>query len=300
MAKEAQVFVADVFTDTVGQGNRTGVVFDGRDFSSEEMMGMAFALRHPIVYMLPPEGEGTVRLRFVAPGAEPELSGHSAIGAVWMMAAGAQGGPSEGVVMVPVETQRGTLRMLVHLAGGQPEQVTLELPVEIGAQQEPEPASRALGLHHLSVRVTGLPVTVVHAGQPKLLVPVVNVHALNNLEPSPEAVADLCAQLGVTGIYAFSTDALEPGLHARARHFSPGFPAEDSVTAEGAGALAAFLYAHKAVSDGPVQIGQTTGKVAVDLAYEGERPTQVAVRGRCAIAGRVDLTLGDKEAEPQG
>lgn len=301
MSKTVSVFVADLFAERPGQGARVGVVFDGQELTDAQLMGITLTLRHQMVFMVPPEGEGTVRFRFFSPGKELPLSGTGALGAAWLLAAGPQG-PREGAVLLPVETGVGEVRCLAKLEKGNPLEVTIELPIELGPEVEADEAAQALGLHPLSVRVTGLPVRQVTAGLPKLLVPTVNAAALAGLEPDPDQVRALCERLGVSGVVAFAHEGLEAGLQAQLRHFAPLFPFEDPVNAEGAAAVAAYLYAEQVVTDGPVLVGQGRALPAkVDLAYQGSQPSWAALRAKALIIGRADLSQKPPEvAEPGG
>jgi PhzF family phenazine biosynthesis protein len=129
-----------------------------------------------------------------------------------------------------------------------------------------------------------LPTAIASTGLNYLIVPVNFLEALSGLEPDFDAIAELSAELDVTGIYAFTFDTLEHDSTLHGRMFAPAVGVdEDPVTGTASGAVAAYLR----------NVGAFEGELPTEMRFEQghflDRPGRVRVRADTdpiAIGGR--------------
>lgn len=102
--------VADVFTDTPLEGNALAVFTDARGLTPEQMQRLALEVGlSETAFVLPPEGEGHVRLRIFTPRVELEFAGHPCLGTAFVLGAPMQLGTivlETARGLVPVELER--------------------------------------------------------------------------------------------------------------------------------------------------------------------------------------------------
>ena len=84
---EAPYLVLDVFTDTPLEGNALGVFPDGAAVPADLLQRAARELNlSETVFLLPPEGGGTARVRIFTPAVELPFAGHPCLGAgLWRL-----------------------------------------------------------------------------------------------------------------------------------------------------------------------------------------------------------------------
>jgi PhzF family phenazine biosynthesis protein len=92
---------------------------------------------------------------------------------------------------------------------------------------------------------------LISTGFPDIFMPVINNEALLNITPDFKALSAFTEKHGAGGVHAFTLDAAEPGITARARNFAPLFGIdEEAATGTASGGLAFYLYRYGIVSDG--------------------------------------------------
>ena len=102
--------LADVFTDRRLEGNQLAVFTDARGLDTERMQALARETKlSETVFVLPPDGEGHVRIRIFTPARELPFAGHPVLGTAFVLAAPLQLATIElvtGAGVVPVELER--------------------------------------------------------------------------------------------------------------------------------------------------------------------------------------------------
>src|SRR6266508_574245 len=79
--------VCDVFTDRPLAGNQLAVFTDAREMPDELYQRLAREMNFSeTVFVLPPEGEGHVRLRIFTPSTELPFAGHPILGSAFVLA----------------------------------------------------------------------------------------------------------------------------------------------------------------------------------------------------------------------
>src|SRR5256714_2137979 len=108
--------LVDVFTDTPLQGNQLAVFTDARALDDAAMQALAKETNlSETVFVLPPEGDGEVRIRIFTPETELPFAGHPVLGSAFVL-----GQPLQrtvirletGVGVIPVELEREGARIV--------------------------------------------------------------------------------------------------------------------------------------------------------------------------------------------
>jgi PhzF family phenazine biosynthesis protein len=135
----------------------------------------------------------------------------------------------------------------------------------------------ALGIDPATLRDVGadLPAAVASTGERVLLVPVNFLSSLSGVGPDHDAIAMLCTEHDVAGVYAFTFDTLsaEATLHARA--FTGDEGREHTLgslgTATAAGACGAYLQGADAFDDPPAE-------TVIEQGHFRDRASRIHVR----------------------
>jgi trans-2,3-dihydro-3-hydroxyanthranilate isomerase len=258
--------IADVFTDTALEGNPLAVVPDAAGLTAERMQRIAREMNlSETTFVLPPEGDGDVRVRIFTPIGELPFAGHPTFGTAAVLAA--TGHPAVRDGGLRMETGMGIVPFRLH-GNGRVLTARMLQPIPVW---EPYPRAREL-LAALGVGDSTLPIEVYRNGPRHAFVGLGSVAALSALRVDLRALAahdDLAANC-----FAPTGDPLV----WRARMFSPAYGvAEDAGTGSAAGPLALHLGRH-----GLVPLG---GAITVRQGVEMGRPSTI----RASVS-----MLGDK------
>jgi trans-2,3-dihydro-3-hydroxyanthranilate isomerase len=274
--------VVDVFTDRPLQGNQLAVFTDARELDDATMQALALEIGFSeTVFVLPPERDGTARIRIFTPRTELPFAGHPVLGTAWVLAAPLQRDVVEletGMGIVPVELERddsGAIRF------GRMEQ---PIPT-IAPHEDPEPLFRAL-------RIEGsrLPVETYDNGPCYTLVVLGSAEEVSALAPDLTALATLEAEV--------SCSARIDGVRWKTRMFAPLWgPAEDPATGSAAGPLACHACRHGLAEWGEwleisqgAEIGRPSTLFALAEARNGSI-TRVACGGWAVVVARGEFRL---------
>jgi trans-2,3-dihydro-3-hydroxyanthranilate isomerase len=274
-------FVVDVFTDTPLEGNQLGVFTDGRSFSAEYMQQLAREMNvSETVFVLPPEGEGDVRIRIFTPARELPFAGHPVLGTAFVVseALGRDAiGLETGLGVVAVELERRDGRLV------------------FGRMQQPVPSWRpyereAELLAALGVRRSGLPVEAYRNGPLHVYVELASEEAVAQLKPNLAPLAELPPMC--VSCFAGS------GARWKTRVFCPaeGVP-EDPATGSAAGPLAVHLARHGRIAWGEqieVRQGSEISRPSVLYARAQGSPDHVdhvEVGGSAVVVARGEFRL---------
>lgn len=241
--------VVDVFTDRPLEGNQLGVFLDGRPLDDEEMQSLARELKFAeTVFLLPPEGDGEVRVRVFTPATELPFAGHPVLGTA-VVVGEARGGDS-----VVLETAAGAVPVALTRAAGR---------VVFARLSQPAPAWEPFGRERELLRAVGaerslLPIELYRNGPAHVYIRLADEAAVAGLQPDMEALADL----GVAA-NCFAGD----GRSWKTRMFFPsaGIP-EDPATGSAAGPLALHLARHGEIAFGEeieIRQGDEIGRPSV-------------------------------------
>jgi trans-2,3-dihydro-3-hydroxyanthranilate isomerase len=272
--------VADVFTDTPLAGNGLAVFTDARELPEELMQPLARELNlSETVFVLPPSGEGQVRIRIFTPAVELPFAGHPILGTAFVLA-----GPLQRDEIV-LETKAGLVPVRLERDGSR---------IVFGRMTQPLPSWRpyereAELLAALGVEQSLLPVEVYDLGPS---------FAYVTLE-SPEHVAELRPDLGALSDHDVGTYcAAGEGSRWKSRMFAPFHGvAEDPATGSAAGPFAVHLARHGRIGWGDeieITQGVEIGRPSTLLARadgSGNEVERVEVGGSAVIVARGEFRL---------
>ena len=274
-----RAFLIDAFTTEPLSGNQAGLVPNAEGLGTEPMAAIARELNASETAFLFPADEGARRVRYFTPEGEIDLCGHATIAAgAWLSDTDELDDGTHtfetNVGLLDVELDNGT----VWMDGTRSEVSRVDLGYERIAE--------ALGADPATLTDIGadLPLATASTGLEYLIVPMNFLEALSGLDPDDGAIADLSAELDVTGVYAFTFDTLGGETTLHGRMFGPAVGVhEDSVTGTASGAVAAYLREFEAFDS----------KFPEEMLFEQghfiDRPGTVRVRARAdpiSIGGR--------------
>ena len=213
----------DVFTDTALEGNQLAVFTDARDLDPVTMQALALELNlSETVFVLPPQGDGHVRIRIFTPHDELPFAGHPTLGAAFALAAPLQ------LMIIRIETGAGVVP--VELERGQNGRIVfgkMEQPIPTFA-----PYERADELLEVLGVSSSLPVEVYDNGVQHVYVACASEDEVASLGPD-------VSRFGVIGINCFA----RADEHWKTRMFGMGLR-EDPATGSAAGPLVVHLCRH--------------------------------------------------------
>jgi PhzF family phenazine biosynthesis protein len=276
-----RTLLVDAFADEPLAGNAAGVVPDADGLNADRMGKIARELSASETAFLTPDADADVdrRIRYFTPEQEVDLCGHATIASLVHLhdegvldAGEGRLRTNAGVIGVDV-TEEG----VAWMGTGEPSVEVIDLDYER--------AGEALGIDPAAMRDVGadLPAAVATVGLPFLIVPVNFLERLGEADPDMEAVEELAAEYGATGVYAFTFDALDADSTLHARMWAPGAGVpEDPVTGTASGACGAYLHAVDAFDDPP-------GEMRFEQGHFVDRPGLV----RVDVAGN-DVRVGGR------
>ena len=223
-------FIVDAFTDKPFGGNPAGVVLlDSEAFPSEELMlNIAAELRYSETAFVRRHSAQEFTVRYFTPKAEVELCGHATIASFYLLH---QKGMASGQCLC--HTKAGDLTIQT----GEKVMMQMAKPRIETIIAESENVYKALGM--MDYRPT-MPVQVVYAGLPDIMVPLPDVATLQSLQPDMEAIKEITKRYESVSIQAFAF--ANDGFTAHVRDFAPlyGVP-EESATGTANASLTYYL-----------------------------------------------------------
>lgn len=265
-----RLLVVDAFAAEPLSGNPAGVVPEADGLSEAAMGAIAREINASETAFLLESDDADRRIRYFTPTQEVDLCGHATVASHAALA-------SEGVIdegSHTLETNVGILDIEIEDGTVWMTQDTAEVNrVDV----EYERVADALGADPATLEDIGadLPLATASTGLGFLVVPMNFLAAVSGLDPDMGAIAELTEELSVTGIYAFSFDALDAESTLHGRMFAPGAGVdEDPVTGTASGAIGAYLR----------EVSAFDGELPAEMVFEQghfiDRPGKVRVRAR--------------------
>ncbi|SMD08270.1 PhzF family phenazine biosynthesis protein [Kibdelosporangium aridum] len=273
--------VADVFTDTMLEGNPVAVFLDAEDIPPDRMQRIAGELNlSETVFVMPPEDGGDVRLRIFTPVNELPFAGHPTMGTAFVL------GELTDKDSILLETRMGIVPFEFDRVGGKVHRARMRQPIpEWRPYEKADHLLEALGL-----KTSTLPVEIYRNGPRHVFVGLPDVAALSALRPDLLMLADHLDM--AANCFAGA------GTEWRMRMFSPAYGvAEDAATGSAAGPLAIHLGRHDLVPFGTrieIQQGVEMGRTSKMYAQVTGTPDQidmVEVSGQAVVIARGTMLL---------
>ncbi len=287
-----RALLVDAFTSEPLSGNAAGVVPDATDLTDDQMRAIARELNASETAFLADSDDADRRIRYFTPAREVDLCGHATVAShAWLAESGAIDDGTHtletNVGVVEVTVDDGTVWMTQDAA-------TVE-EVDVDESR----VADALGADVATLRDVGadLPLATASTGLGFLVVPVNFLEAISGLSPDMAAVESLTDELDVTGVYAFSFDALDADSTLHGRMFAPGAGVdEDPVTGTASGAVGAYLREIEAFD------GELPEEMTFEQGHFVDRPGRVRVRARSdpvEVGGRAVTALDGSVVVPE-
>jgi trans-2,3-dihydro-3-hydroxyanthranilate isomerase len=267
--------VADVFTDRPLAGNQLAVFTDAREISEELLQPLAREMNlSETVFVLPPQGDGHVRIRIFTPFVELPFAGHPVLGSAFVLA-----GPLQ-LEVIRLETGAGIVPVRLEREGAR---------IVFGWMEQPYPkvepfSEEARLLDALRVERSALPVELYDNGPRFVYVALTEEQRVTELDPDLAALRRF--EVGVD-CFAGSGDRW------KSRMFAPAFGvAEDPATGSAAGPLALHLVRHGLVESGKeIRIEQGAEIGRPSTLYARADDERVDVGGSAVIVARGEFRL---------
>ena len=275
-------YIIDAFTDQPFGGNPAGVVLlDSDTFPKEELMlRIAAELRYSETAFVKRHSAQEFTIRYFTPKAEVELCGHATIASFFLLH---RKGWASGTCLC--HTKAGDL----CIEAGEKVMMQMAKPRIVATVAETEKIYQALGVK--KYRPT-MPVQIVYAGLPDLMIPVSDVATLNGLKPDMEAISAITETHKAVSfhVFAFGND----GYTAHVRDFAPLYDIpEESATGTANAALTHYLQQNGCIpptGDFSFLQGEAMGRpsiVATRVASDGV----IYVGGTATIVARGELMV---------
>jgi PhzF family phenazine biosynthesis protein len=287
-----RTLLVDAFTDEPLSGNPAGLVPDAEGLSEDAMGAIANELNASETAFLLSSDEADRRIRYFTPTQEVDLCGHATVAShAWLAEDGrlddGEHTLETNVGVLDIELEEGTVWMTQDTA--EVSRVDLEY----------ERVAAALGVDPATMTDIGadMPLATASTGLGFLMVPVNFLEALSGMDPDMGAIAELTEELDVTGIYAFTFDALDMDSTLHGRMFAPAAGVdEDPVTGTASGAAGAYLREFRAFD------GEFPDEMAFEQGHFLDRPGRVRVRARSdpvAVGGRAVTAVDGSIVVPE-
>ncbi len=266
----------DVFTDRPLTGNPLAVILDGEDLSSEEMQAIAREMNlSETTFVLPPtKREANYKVRIFTPRKEIPFAGHPSIGTAHALVEEGRITIKHGVTrfwqelgigVLPIEIEQNKDgRCLITMTQGQP---------KLGQILENmQKVADALGIPVDQVGYGNLPVQVSSTGLNQLMIPLRSLERVRDLSPNFELLKNFERTLNAISCCVFTLETSNPDAFVHMRFFAPEAGVhEDPATGSAAGALGAYLVAHRIFgAKSPVSF-------VIEQGLEIQRPSRIAV-----------------------
>lgn len=297
--------LVDVFADRPLAGNPLAVFPDAGGLDDVTLQLVAREMDHAATSFLSPATapDAAFRLRIFSREREIPFAGHPALGAHYVHAIESGRSLSEPVTRVVHEGRDGRVAVELHVEKGRIGQLRLtqRLP-EIGPKLTADEVTRvaeALSLEEEEVQATNQPARVVSTGLPVLIVPVATLSALFAARPRYDLLRGVLEGRDATLVYAFTKETRESRSAAHARAFDIIGSVEVPGAGAAAGALAAYLVSHCAVTVLPVTIlpveqGHAMNRpstIYTEVHLDGPHITRVVMGARVVRVGEGRLEI---------
>jgi trans-2,3-dihydro-3-hydroxyanthranilate isomerase len=272
-------YIVDVFAEEKYAGNQLAVVRGGAALSDEALQKLALEMNYSETTFILTEEEtdGGYDVRIFTPGGEVPFAGHPTLGTAYVI--------RHEILAEPVE--RVTLNLKAGKIG-----VTFgemlwmrQLPPTFGPTLDPALMARALNLKPTD-HDDRFPVQEVSTGLPALIVPLVNLDALQRCKVDWERYLELAGPGKNLYVFCPGSHADGPGdLSARMFANDLGVP-EDPATGSAAGCLAGYLVEHR-------YLGTDSVDMRVEQGYEIQRPSLLYLRA-AREGEQINIDVGGK------
>lgn len=281
--KVIRYYIVDAFSSQPFGGNPAGVVLLGADdFPSEGLMlQIAAELRFSETAFVKQLSDKEFHIRYFTPEAEVDVCGHATIAAFFLLHQTELAATGRCIC----RTRAGNL----NVEAGNQVMMQMPQPRIIGTITETADIYRALGV---SGYQPPLPVQVVSAGLPDIMLPLADVATLQALQPNMTAIASITKRYEAVSIHPFALS--DDGYTAHVRDFAPlyGIP-EESATGTANASLTHYLHHHNHLSANAVCTfiqGEAMGRPSV-VATQIQPDGNILVGGTATVVAEGEMRV---------
>ncbi|MHA1637924.1 MAG: PhzF family phenazine biosynthesis protein [Candidatus Thorarchaeota archaeon] len=272
--RELKFLHVDAFTDIAYGGNPAGVVLGANHILDDDLYKIARELNVRETVFVSDSQSADYLFRFMTPTQEIDFSGHATIAAFQALIDEELIELPGEVTMVNLETRAGVLQIEIvknETTGMHEVQITHKKP-EFLETYDSKDIAEALSLS-LGDIMSLYPIQTVSTGTPQLMVPVLNMSALERVRPNWDLLKAHSETADYDSIHVFTRDAYDVTSDGHARHFAPELGVnEDPVTGSASGNMGSYMV-HYGLID---SVNQVTSIVIEQGHYLG-RPGKVFV-----------------------
>ncbi len=266
---QISTYTINAFAKTPGGGNPAGVVVHADNLSVNQMKKIAAFLRLSETAFVMKSNVADFEIRFFTPADEVDLCGHATIGAFSVL--------RDLRIIKPgfysQQTKAGLLSVEVRPDGMvMMNQTTPDFGGFIGIEE----IADSLNIP-ADILCAECPIQIVSTGLRDILVPVRTLDGLNAIRPDFHKVSAISKRFHAVGFHLFTMESLYHST-AHCRNLAPlyGIP-EESATGTASGALACYLFRHRAVLER--QYGRSRdfddGGLVFEQGYSMGRPSEI-------------------------
>lgn len=268
-----RIFQVDAFTKVRFTGNPATVILDadGQDDAGLQSIAREFAHAETAFVMAANAADHDLRIRFFNAYKESAFVGHATVAChAVLLALGRRGlgicrqHSATGIIEVAAfeRTGPGEPWPTIEFRQSAPE---LDSPLPLRSTLR---VAEALGLAGARLHDT-LPARIARRGNTRLLVPLADARALDELAPNFGTLSGLSNEFGAEGFFVFAYEHSADGVSTESRMFCPaiGIP-EDPVSGNAHAMLAAYLFESGA-------LGETASAIIGRQGKQLRRPGQV-------------------------
>ena len=264
-------YQVDVFTNTPFSGNPLAVLFDVENISSQTMQSIAKEMNlSETIFVLPP-GNLPVdfSVRIFTPEKEIPFAGHPTIGTAHILR-------ETGKVILGNHSIKLSMKAgIITITKGLTDNLLFmdqPLPEYLSVLDCAEKIGQVLSIPISTIKLSRYPIQIVSTGLPVLLVPINSIKSLEKIVVNVSELNNFLHSLGVEMLYAFTDETLNPSANIHARMFAPPLGIlEDPATGSAAGAMGAYIFKHKIVSENNLK------NITIEQGYKMGRPSCIHV-----------------------
>jgi trans-2,3-dihydro-3-hydroxyanthranilate isomerase len=264
-------YQVDVFTNTPFSGNPLAVLFDVENISSQTMQSIAKEMNlSETIFVLPP-GNLPVdfSVRIFTPEKEIPFAGHPTIGTAHILR------ETEKVILGNHTIKLSMKAGIITVTKGLTDNLLFmdqPLPEYLSVLDCAEKIGQVLSIPISTIKLSRYPIQIVSTGLPVLLVPINSIKSLEKIVVNVSELNNFLHSLGVEMLYAFTDETLNSSANIHARMFAPPLGIlEDPATGSAAGAMGAYIFKHKIVSENNLK------NITIEQGYKMGRPSCIHV-----------------------
>lgn len=288
--------IVDVFSISPFSGNAAGVVTNASSLNDEEMQNIARELNiSNTSFLLKPQKDGDLKIRYFCPESEINMCGHATIGSIFAWGENHLKDKSKNPKStIKIETKVGTLDVNIRCKKGNIEEVgvTLPNPEFYAAGINRKRLFDALNINE-SMTIEEYPVEIVNSGLSFIEVGIKDQKSLLNIKPQFRELQRITEEMNIDSVQIFTLDTFDDSSTVLSRTFFPRYGVnEDPVCGTGNAAVASYLIHNGIIGDTEEKIriigeqGHSVsrpGKVYVDVECKHDKINNLIISGSAAL-----------------